>query len=180
MGEYANHYIGAGGFVVNTDNQLLVVREKSAATNLWKLPGGHADKGEDLFDTARREVKEETGIDTEGKSLLAFRHQHKYRHGCSDIYFVAVMRPLSKDITPCPTEIEECKWMDLDEFIASKDTSDTGRHFAKLYRDRQAGDGTAIMPEKVLSYNKKDFNNVYSICDLPRKKQASSTQQKDS
>lgn len=69
--------------------------------------------GEDLIDTAQREVLEETGVECEFVSLLAFRHQHNYRFGCSDIYFICVMRPITQEIKPCPREVSDCQWMDV-------------------------------------------------------------------
>ena len=36
---------GAGGFVVNDQNELLVIREKFYGRPHWKLPGGMADPG---------------------------------------------------------------------------------------------------------------------------------------
>eukprot|EP00041_Stephanoeca_diplocostata_P029477 m.870924 g.870924 ORF g.870924 m.870924 type:complete len:107 (-) comp23568_c0_seq3:2317-2637(-) len=59
--EFATHQVGVAGFVLNTQDQVLVVRERAYGT-LWKLPGGLADLGEDLPDTAQREVWEETGM----------------------------------------------------------------------------------------------------------------------
>ncbi|XP_043813834.1 metal transporter Nramp5 isoform X5 [Manihot esculenta] len=47
---------------------VLVVQEKSGrfrGTGVWKIPTGVVDEGEDIFKAAMREVKEETGIDTE-------------------------------------------------------------------------------------------------------------------
>ena len=43
---YAAQYLGCGGFVLNSSNQLLVVQEKYHTTPTWKLPGGHAEPGE--------------------------------------------------------------------------------------------------------------------------------------
>ena len=40
--------LGVCGFVVNDKNQLLVIQEKyhpGSTKPRWKLPGGHADKG---------------------------------------------------------------------------------------------------------------------------------------
>ena len=40
---------GVGGFVLNSDNQLLVVQERFSCSPHWKLPGGHADLGSSLY-----------------------------------------------------------------------------------------------------------------------------------
>ena len=54
------------GFVVNSANELLVVKEWQSAADgetreaspNWKLPGGMADKGESFFECAARETLE--------------------------------------------------------------------------------------------------------------------------
>jgi ADP-ribose pyrophosphatase YjhB (NUDIX family) len=61
--------------------------------------------GEELADTAKREVFEETGVEAEFISVISFRHLHNFRYGCSDWYFVCLMKPITEDIKPCPHEI---------------------------------------------------------------------------
>ncbi|GFO15071.1 nudix hydrolase 8-like [Plakobranchus ocellatus] len=164
---YANHYLGVAGFVVNSSNQILAIRERYHVGNnksLWKLPGGLADAGEELDETAKREVSEETGVPCEFVCVLAFRHMHNYRHGCSDFYYVCLLRPLSLEIKPCPNEIAECKWLDLDEYEAIT-PSDINKYFVQKYREYIAT-GMAIKGKKVLSYNKKSVNSVYSACEI--------------
>lgn len=60
-----HHQIGVGGFVLNKQNQILVIQEKAGITagmkDFWKLPGGLVDPGEDLMTAVEREVMEETG-----------------------------------------------------------------------------------------------------------------------
>lgn len=99
----------------------------------WKLPGGVLDPGmyvyclvgspsrplvdfsagENVWETAIREVLEETGIRTEFVSLLSFRHMHKYNWGIDDLYFACLLRPLNTDIRVNPAEIAEAKWRDV-------------------------------------------------------------------
>ena len=60
-----------------------------------------------------REVREETGIDTEFRGIINFRHQHNYQFGCSDFYFVCLLRPTTRRISMCRNEIARCAWMDV-------------------------------------------------------------------
>ncbi|CAI8027600.1 Nudix hydrolase 8, partial [Geodia barretti] len=46
--DFAHHYIGVAGFVVNAEGQVLLVQEKwlkRLSLRHWKLPGGHTEKG---------------------------------------------------------------------------------------------------------------------------------------
>ncbi|KAG6775413.1 hypothetical protein POTOM_018864 [Populus tomentosa] len=56
--------------------KVLVVKEKHGyfkGKDAWKFPTGVVNQGEDICAAAIREVKEETGIDTEFMEILAFR-----------------------------------------------------------------------------------------------------------
>ncbi|XP_057976265.1 nudix hydrolase 8-like isoform X2 [Malania oleifera] len=71
----ASHQVGVGGFVINDKNEVLVVQEKYCSPDfvgLWKLPTGFIHESEEIFTGAVREVKEETGIDTEFVEVIAF------------------------------------------------------------------------------------------------------------
>ena len=119
---YATHFIGVGGFVVNNNNEVLVVREKynllSGQPIYWKLPGGHANAGEGLADAGVREVFEETGVKCEFRSVLCFRHTFNFRYGCDDLYYVIWYQGLTHEITRDPHEIAECKWIPIPEYVA--------------------------------------------------------------
>ncbi|KAI9177838.1 hypothetical protein LWI28_019848 [Acer negundo] len=61
----ASHRVGIGAFVMNDKGEVLVVQERNGRfkdTNVWKLPTGTVDEGEDICMAAIREVKEETGV----------------------------------------------------------------------------------------------------------------------
>ncbi|CAN4117822.1 unnamed protein product [Withania somnifera] len=87
-------------------------------TAVWKIPTGIVEEGEDIFKGAIREVKEETGIDTEFLEVLAFRQTHKALFVKSDLFFICMMRPLSFDIQRQDLEIEAAQWMPIEEYAA--------------------------------------------------------------
>lgn len=100
---------------MNNKDEVLVVKEKyHLSYPLWKFPGGYAMQGEELGDTAVREVLEETGIKTEFDFMIALRHFHRCQFECSDMYFVASLRPIQEgSLTPVPDlhEISDVTWM---------------------------------------------------------------------
>lgn len=117
----ATHRVGVGAFVINEKKEVLVVQEKTGilrGLGVWKFPTGVVEEGEDISVGAVREVKEETGIDTEFVEVLAFRQSHKAFFEKSDLFFVCMLRPLSFDIEKQESEIEEAQWMPIDEYAA--------------------------------------------------------------
>ncbi|XP_021346359.1 nucleoside diphosphate-linked moiety X motif 6-like isoform X2 [Mizuhopecten yessoensis] len=162
---FASQYLGVAGFVLNDDNQVLVIQERfNISHKHWKLPGGLADEGEDLAVTSQREVFEETGVEAKFVSVLTFRHQHNFRYGCSDWYYICLMKAVGGSIKPCPQEIAECKWMDIDEYASHSSLTDTNKFVVQCYKEHVArGSSLSIVPTPVLSYNKKTYHNIYSI-----------------
>jgi 8-oxo-dGTP pyrophosphatase MutT (NUDIX family) len=119
---YATHYIGIGGVVLNEAGELLVVSEvhRSSARPYYKLPGGALHAGEHLSEAVVREVFEETGVRARFESLVSLRHWHGYRHGRSDIYFIARLAALSRDICKQDDEIDDCLWMPVQDYLNSE------------------------------------------------------------
>ena len=55
--EYATHNIGVGAVVVNSRQQILVVREQRRNYMPWKTPTGLTELGESIDQAAEREVR---------------------------------------------------------------------------------------------------------------------------
>ena len=63
--------VGVGVVVWRGDRVLLIKRGKPPRQGQWSLPGGAQKLGETLAETARREVREETGIDVDLGDIIA-------------------------------------------------------------------------------------------------------------
>lgn len=131
--EYATHYIGAGGVVINSRDELLVVSElhRRSESPYYKLPGGALHPGEHIAACVQREVFEETGVRAKFEKLVCFRHWHGYRYDKSDIYFVCRLSPLTEAIAIQAEEIEECHWLPISEYLSSDSVSTFNKHIVK-------------------------------------------------
>ncbi|XP_053259448.1 nucleoside diphosphate-linked moiety X motif 6 isoform X3 [Podarcis raffonei] len=114
--------------------KILVVQDRNKTRNAWKFPGGLSEPGEDIGNTAVREVFEETGIKSEFKSLLSIRQQHRHpgAFGKSDMYIICRMEPSSFKISLCQQECLRCEWIDLAELAKTSDTTPITSSIARL------------------------------------------------
>jgi 8-oxo-dGTP pyrophosphatase MutT (NUDIX family) len=82
--------VGAEVLVFDHQNRLLLQRR--ADTGDWAIPGGMMEPGETLEETARREVKEETGLDLGQLEFLKMYSgqdfYYRYPHG-DEVYNVS-------------------------------------------------------------------------------------------
>ena len=62
---------GASAIVQDGDRFLLIKRKNPPAQNMYAFPGGRMDEGEELAQTALRELEEETGLLGKNPKLYA-------------------------------------------------------------------------------------------------------------
>ena len=62
--------VGVGVVVWRKDRVLLIRRSRPPRVGQWSLPGGAQELGETVAETARREVREETGLELARLDLL--------------------------------------------------------------------------------------------------------------
>jgi len=124
--EYPSTYVGVGTITLNNNDEILAIKEKVKFYNNWKFPGGYVDRGENILDAAVREVKEETGVETEAVGIVGFRHVLPQEDipfppfKCSDIYVICALRTKdggNTEIVKQEREISEAEWINVDEFL---------------------------------------------------------------
>ncbi|MEM1541645.1 MAG: NUDIX hydrolase [Ignisphaera sp.] len=59
-----------GAVVLRNNNVLIVKRGFNPGKGLWSIPGGVVEAGENIYEAARRELNEETGIDAKPLGVL--------------------------------------------------------------------------------------------------------------
>ncbi len=77
MNEYYKNlprkWMGAGALFFNNDNKFLIV--KPTYGKEWEIPGGNIEEGESPFNSLKREVKEELGIDINEAGVLCVEYR---------------------------------------------------------------------------------------------------------
>jgi len=152
----ASHQVGVGGFVINDENEVLVVQEKFCApssTGLWKIPTGFILESEDIYSGAVREVKEETGVETEFVEVIAFRHAHNLAFDKSDLFFVCMLKSKSTKIIVDDLEIQAAKWMPLAEFVEQPVIQEDGlfKKITDICISRLGNRYCGLLPHQVVS-----------------------------
>ena len=121
--------LGVGIIVLNKENKVFVGKRRDNPTNKWQMPQGGVDRGENLINAMKRELKEETSIrsieilkELEGWTeyelpdyLLGKIWRGKYR-GQKQKWFI--VRFLGKDeeinLKTTHPEFIEWQWLDIE------------------------------------------------------------------
>jgi len=101
-----------GGLIMNSEEHYLFMFRRGK----WDLPKGKSEKGEPIADTAKREVKEETGLDVQVQRSIGVTY-HTYREGESLIlkktYWFGMFYDGDKKPVPQVSEdISRIKWLE--------------------------------------------------------------------
>src|SRR3954464_10892293 len=95
--------------VVMSGDRLVLVRHTYGRRGLWDLPGGGIKRGETPLMAARREVREELGLDLAswrevGRTRLVVEHKRNQLHGATATVATA------PELAPDRIEIAEARW----------------------------------------------------------------------
>jgi len=107
--------LGVSGIVFNNQKQILLIqRNQPPAMGFWSIPGGKLEAGESLVEACRREVKEETGLDTEVKNIVAVIERRVEGFHYVIIDYLALLVD-GENTQPIPqSDVSEAKWVSLE------------------------------------------------------------------
>jgi 8-oxo-dGTP diphosphatase len=120
-----NVWLAAAGLLIDKDGRWLVVKKKyGGLKGMWSLPAGFVDEGENLEQAVQREVKEETGLDTNVEGIIGIR-SGVIKEKISDnmVLFLLKQKDLTQEPVPCEDEISEIKWMPKEDLLQNQETS---------------------------------------------------------
>ena len=89
--------VGIGVMIKNDKNEILLgLRQGSHGSGEWAFPGGHLEFGEIIFQTAKREVKEETGLEVDEFELISVSDEMRYietdnKHYLNNQYYMILV-----------------------------------------------------------------------------------------
>ena len=89
----------------------------------WTIPGGHIEKDEQPIDAARREIREELGVDYAGKLRIFGSEQFKTPRNTEKInlHFVGELDEKTPiDVSQSGDGLDKYEWAPVSEILAGK------------------------------------------------------------
>lgn len=147
MSEGSESAVGGGGFIwpraaasaaiFRGDRVLIAERGGGPRKGYWSLPGGKIEPGETAADAARREIREETGLEV---SLLGLLDVHDVIQNGSDggvehHFVICVFYGTCHEGEPqAATDISDARFVTLEELPAYRLTGGASRLILEAHR----------------------------------------------
>lgn len=113
--------LGVALAAVIKDNRILLIqRIKYDYIGLWGLPGGKIEMDEHAGQAAKREILEESGIETEFEKYLGLVSEHLIEGGVTQHFLLHVSKLYPKSMEISNDAEGTLKWFDLDELSKNK------------------------------------------------------------
>ena len=130
--------------LVRQGQRFLLVHERKHGQT-WYLPAGRVEPGESFSDAARREAREETGMDIVLEGILHIEHEVAPDFGRMRVVFVARPADAAEPRTEPNEHSLEAKWCTVEEMSGLPLRAEEARTLA-----RALVDGAPVHPLSVL------------------------------
>lgn len=132
--ENVKKVVGVGVYVIRNGKLLLGKRKGKHCPGTWAAAGGKIEEGENYLDAARRELREETGLNAVWLADAMMQTEEVHEHLGEIHTSITIVARIGETAEPKLLEPEKCEcweWFDLDnlphpQFPALKALIDTG------------------------------------------------------
>lgn len=111
--------VGIGVMIENNQGHVLMgLRNASHGAGEWSFPGGHLEFGETIYQTAKREVEEETGLIIDEFELVSVADEMRYIQSDGKHYLNIGVKAVYNGGEPQVLEPHKCaewRWFALDK-----------------------------------------------------------------
>ena len=104
--------------IFNKNKQILILKRsvnENVLPNLWDIPGGTLEDGENPIDGATREVWEESGIKIKNAHLFFYTSNIDKRKDAQFIRLIFITQSSAKNIKLSLNEHDKYKWIKISE-----------------------------------------------------------------
>jgi len=106
--------VGVAALVLHEGRLLLGQRRKSPGVNTWQCPGGLLEQGESVFECARRETLEETGIQIHNLRYGPYTNNRFANPGDHSVTLYVLADYMGGDIVRRePERADHWQWVDV-------------------------------------------------------------------
>lgn len=119
MQETEEHFFGkvAQKALLSKGGKVLITRDPGDG-EIWEIPGGRLNTGEEPREGLQRELLEELGVECEVHECVSVQQFHHVRDGNSALLLAyrATMVDETQDFTVDPVEVADLKWVSKEDW----------------------------------------------------------------
>lgn len=134
---YPPYAVGAAAAVLIINNKILLVKRKyPPGLGKWSVPGGVIEAGEKLIEAAKRELREETGLEADPIGILWVINNIVYDRNEKVLYHYLIIDILFDsgtirgELRP-GEDVLDVAWFSLNEVLNTPDVSRTVKSLVK-------------------------------------------------
>ncbi len=147
---YPKLNIGVGGLVLLSKTKILLIK-RCSDLSVWTIPSGYLKSNESLFDTIKRETKEETSVAIKPKGIIGLRQRISKKEG-NNLWLIVLADYKTGKVKPDGFEIAETQFITITKALKENLTPVT-KQLIKLLKKKEL---KIFLPQK--NIKQKNYN----------------------